>query len=344
LPQAVCVTDERASRSFTPPAGVAYFAGPNALQEALSRVDYDLLVNGVVGAAGLVPSYTALSHGRSVATANKESLVIGGELLTRTAAAQKAQIIPIDSEHSAIWQCLRAGAAAEVEKLWLTASGGPFRTRPLETFEAITVEEALGHPTWKMGGKITIDSATMMNKGFEIIEARWLFEVAPERIEVVIHPESIVHSAVCFVDGSVVAQLGHPDMQLPIQYALLYPERSGPPFKPLDLKTLGTLHFGAPEPDRFPALRVAREALAAGGAAPVVLNAANEVAVAAFLKARISFPAITQVVAAQLDTIVEKKTDSIDDILAVDLETRNRTSEWLERHLGVSGNSLSRVE
>lgn len=320
-----------------------FYAGPEGLRAALEETNYDLLLNAIVGAAGLAPSFFALRNGRSVATANKESLVIGGALLTATAREHQAEIRPIDSEHSALWQCLRAGNPDEVDRLWLTASGGPFRHRAVSTFPAITPKEALGHPTWKMGAKITVDSATMMNKGFEIIEAHWLFGVSADRIEVVIHPESIVHSAVAFRDGSVVAQMGWPDMQLPIQYALLHPDRLGPAHRPLDLRQVGTLAFETPDPDRYPALRLARRALAAGGAAPVVLNAANEAAVEAFLAGGIPFPAICECVAGQLDNVPTEPLTTLADILTVDRSTRLAAAGWLYDHFSYRGRGLAAV-
>lgn len=342
-PAAVCVTDAEAAGRFVPPSGVKYFTGSDGLKAALEATGYDLLINGIVGAAGLAPSYWALNSGRRVATANKESLVIGGALLVAAARHHKTEILPIDSEHSAIWQCLRSGSPDEVERLWLTASGGPFRERPTSTFHAITPQEALGHPTWKMGAKITVDSATMMNKGFEIIEAFRLFGVQPDHIDVVVHPESIVHSAVAFKDGSVVAQMGWPDMQLPIQYALLYPERLGPAPRPLDLRQLGALHFEAPDPLRYPALGLARRALVSGGAAPIVLNAVNEVAVEAFLAGGIPFPSICECVAAHLDMAGGEPVDTLTDILRVDHATRLLAARWLWEHFSYRGRDLAAV-
>lgn len=343
MPAVVCVTDPEAAAHFTPPAGVKYVSGQDGLRTAIVETDYDLLLNGIVGAAGLAPSFHALAAGRRVATANKESLVIGGALLVAEAKRNGTEILPIDSEHSALWQCLRAGRAEEVERLWLTASGGPFRERPLSTFANITPEEALGHPTWKMGAKITVDSATMMNKGFEIIEAYWLFDVTPNRIEVVIHPESIVHSAVAFRDGSVVAQLGWPDMQLPIQYALLHPDRTGPAHKPLDLRQMGALNFDRADPLRYPALGLARRALDAGGSAPVILNAANEVAVDAFLAGGIPFLAICECVAAQLDTADTQPLSALGEILEADQSARSSASRWLFDHFSYRGRDLTAV-
>ncbi len=332
-PHAVCVTDPGSARNLSDP-GVRVYAGSAGLGDAIGDIEFDLLVNGIVGAAGLQPSFDALRAGRDVATANKESLVIAGELLTRTAAASGAHIRPIDSEHSAIWQCLRAGGRDEVERVWLTGSGGPFRRRPAETFDDITVEEALGHPTWKMGAKITIDSATLMNKGFEIIEARWLFDLRPDQIEVVIQPQSIVHSAVTFRDGSTVAQMGVPDMRHPIQYAIFYPERVGPAPAALDLAALGSLDFEPPDRKRFPALSLAETALERGGASPVALNAANEVAVHAFLEGRIRYPRITECVAVQMDTVGTEQLTGMDDIYEVDRCIRTRAADWLENVAG----------
>lgn len=329
-PEAVCLTSGR-SGDLGLPAGVRGFAGEDALERAFEGVEFDLLVNAIVGSAGLRPSFLALQRGRTVATANKESLVIGGSLLRRTAAGHGANLLPIDSEHSAIWQCLRAGSMAEVESLWLTASGGPFLRRDPATFDRITLEDALAHPTWSMGRKITVDSATMMNKGFEVIEARWLFDLPAERIRVVIHPQSVVHSAVAFRDGSVMAQMGVPDMKLPIAYALLHPERH-PVSSRLELDTLGRLDFESPDPSRFPALALARAALAEGDTACVALNAANEEAVSAFLDGRVGFPQITQCVAAQLDKVGAEPLPELHDIYEVDSRVRKSAQEWIGRH------------
>ncbi len=312
--------------------GTRVYSGAHAMRDALSACEYDLLVNGIVGAAGLEPSWLALESGHRVATANKESLVIAGELLVDLARQNNTEILPIDSEHSAIWQCLRSGADSEVEKIWLTASGGPFRNRPLNTFDQITIAEALGHPTWKMGDKITVDSATMMNKGFEIIEARWLFDVSPDQIEVVIQPESIVHSAVAFRDGSVIAQMGVPDMRHPIQYALLHPDRLQTKVQSLNLVSMGSLHFEAPDPLKFPALELARQALDMGGPYPVALNAANEVAVNSFLNGQSGFLQIVDCARAELERVNQQPLTSLDDIYEVDRSTRESATRWLANH------------
>ena len=328
-PSALCVTDPEVAGSLELPEGTTLYSGPDAIRRAILATDFDLLVNGIVGAAGLGPSYWALDSGRDVATANKESLVIAGALLTCLARKKGVRILPVDSEHSAIWQCLRAGHSDEVERVWLTASGGPFRNRPADTFESITVAEALGHPTWKMGPKITIDSATLMNKGFEIIEARWLFDLPEEKIEVVVHPQSIIHSAVAYRDGSVMAQMGVPDMRHPIQYAIMHPHREGPAPTVLDLLSLGRLDFEPPDLERFPALNLARSAIHRGPGACIALNAANEVAVEAFLNGEIGFSAICECVAAQVDAIGKEQIEHLDDIYEVDRRVRRASREWI---------------
>src|SRR5215470_15551463 len=280
------------------PAGLEcrVVAGREGLEEAACHADADIVVGGLVGALGLRSAHAAVRAGKRLALANKEPLVVAGELILDEARRSGAELVPVDSEHSAIHQALRSGRAGEAARLVLTASGGPFRERRLETFDAITVDDALAHPTWKMGPKITIDSATMMNKGLEVIEAHFLFGLPGERIDVVIHPQSLIHSFVEFVDGSLVAQLARNDMKFPIVYALAFPDRVPNPYGRLDLVSIGRLDFHALEPERYPAVGVARAALSQGGGAPAVLNAANEVAVAAFLEGKISFPEIVHVV------------------------------------------------
>jgi 1-deoxy-D-xylulose-5-phosphate reductoisomerase len=305
-PQVVSVrTKEDAARLRAEFPGIAVGWGDQGLVDVATYPEADIVLGALVGSLGLPSSYAAAKLGKTLALANKETLVVAGELLMDAARAAGAAVIPVDSEHCALHQALRCGAPSEVSKLMLTASGGPFRMRPLGTFADITVDDALAHPTWRMGPKITIDSATMMNKGLEVIEARWLFEVPADRIEVVLHPQSIVHSLVEYVDGSLIAQMSPNDMRFPILYALTYPERIDihsaradraldSPLQKLDLLALGKLEFFHPEPERYPALSLAREALAAGGSATAVLNAANEVAVEAFLMGRIPFPAIVE--------------------------------------------------
>lgn len=285
--------------------------------EAVSS-DADLVLSAIVGAAGLQPTYRALQAGKTVALANKESLVIAGEVMTAAASKSKAKLLPVDSEHSAIFQCLASGRPAEVRRLILTASGGPFLGRSRESLQTVTVEEALRHPNWKMGDKITIDSATLMNKGLELIEARWLFHFPPEKIDVQIHPQSIVHSMVEFHDGSVLAQLGVSDMRCAISYALAYPERIESGVASLSLPKIGSLTFFEPDFEAFPCLRLARAAAEAGGSLPVVLNAANEVVVEKFLRKEIKFLDISRRIEAILAQHRQFPIHSIEDVLAAD--------------------------
>jgi 1-deoxy-D-xylulose-5-phosphate reductoisomerase len=281
--------------------GCRVVAGREGLEEAACHPEADTVVGGLVGALGLRSAHAAVRAGKRLALANKEPLVVAGELILEEARRSGAELVPVDSEHSAIHQALRSGRPGEVARLILTASGGPFRERRLDSFDTITVGDALAHPTWKMGPKITIDSATMMNKGLEVIEAHFLFGLPGERIDAVIHPQSLIHSFVEFVDGSLVAQLAVNDMKFPIVYALSYPDRHPNDFGRLDLVALSRLDFFELDPVRYPAVGLARKALAAGGTMPAVLNAANEVAVAAFLEGKISFPDIVSVVSATMD-------------------------------------------
>jgi len=300
-------------------------AGEEGIRELIASSGADLVLNGMVGAAGLGPTIVALGEGIDVALANKESLVIGGELTMALAEATGARLLPVDSEHSALFQLIRAEPPGGVERLVLTASGGPFRGRT--DLSAVTVEEALAHPTWRMGGRITIDSATLMNKGFEAIEAHHLFGVPYERIEVVVHPQSIVHSLVDLNDGASLAHLGYPDMLVPISYALHFPERADVDVPRLDLAAVGELSFERPDLDTFACLRLAREAGEAGGTAPCVLNAADEVAVAAFLEGRIGFTAIPAAVEAVLAQMPARQPTHFEDLFAVDAEARRRAEE-----------------
>jgi 1-deoxy-D-xylulose-5-phosphate reductoisomerase len=281
--------------------GVRVLAGDEGVRELITATGADLVLNAIVGTAGLGPTIVALTEGIELALANKESLVVGGELVTALAEATQTRILPVDSEHSAIFQLLRGEGPGTVERLLLTASGGPFRGRT--DLGRVTVDEALAHPTWEMGGRITIDSATLMNKGLEVIEARHLFGIPYERIDVVVHPQSIVHSLVELNDGAQVAHLGLPDMRVPISYALHFPDRADVTVPRLDLAAVGRLDFEPPDPETFACLRLAREAGVAGGAAPCALNAADEVAVAAFLDGRIAFTAIAGVIETVLDSV-----------------------------------------
>lgn len=282
----------------------------------------DMVVSAVVGAVGLLPALAAIRAGKDIGLANKETLVMAGRLIMDAVRRHRVRLLPIDSEHSAIFQALEAGRRQDVARLILTASGGPFRTWSRDAMQAATPEQALAHPNWTMGRKISIDSATLMNKGLEVIEARWLFDMDPERIEVVVHPQSIVHSLVEFRDGSVVAQLGIADMRIPIAYALTHPERLDLGLAPLNLSQCGALAFEHPDRDRFPALEMAYEALAMGGVKPAVLNAANEVAVDAFLTGRIGFSRITEIVGATLQKTSQADEMDLEAILAADGEAR----------------------
>ncbi len=294
----VCVTDEDAARRARElmPSDVTVFAGTDGLLELVRESSADMVLVSIIGVAGLGPALEAIERGMDLAVASKEILVMAGEAVMSAAARKKVHVLPVDSEHNAIFQCLEERDPAHVRRLLVTASGGPFRTLPAAELEHVTVAQALKHPTWNMGRKITIDSATLFNKGLEMIEAHWLFGVPMSRVEVVVHPQSIVHSMVEFVDNSVLAQLSHSDMCFPIQYAVTWPDRVPNNLPPLDFAKLASLHFEAPREEVFPALRLARQAGDIGGTLPAVLNAANEIAVDAFLSGRIKFPAIWRTV------------------------------------------------
>jgi len=312
-------------------SGIASGAGPSAVQEAAAR-EAEVVVSAIVGVAGLAPSVAALGTGRRLALANKECLVAGGDFFMAEAARLGTQILPMDSEHNAIFQALSAAPASAVEEIILTASGGPFRQKSRAEIARARAGDALKHPNWSMGAKITIDSATLMNKGLELIEALHLFAVAPRQLSAVVHPESVVHGLVAFVDGSVVAGMAVPDMCVPIAHCLSYPERLATSCRRLDLVKAGRLSFEAPDPERFPALGLALAAMAAGGGAPTVLNAANEVAVAAFLDGRIGFYGITDAIAATLDRLPGGAAPgSVEEVLALDAEARGVTNGLLPK-------------
>ena len=303
------------------------WAGADAIADVVQMAPVDVVLTAMVGYAGLRPTLAALEAGKAVALANKETLVVAGELVTATARRTGAPILPVDSEHSAIFQCLVGQDASAVEKVILTASGGPFRTTPREALADVTPAEALRHPNWSMGAKVTIDSASMMNKGFEMIEARWLFGLPPEQIEVVVHPQSIVHSMVQFADGAVMAQLGTPDMHLPIAYALAYPHRLRSAAPRLDFAQLSTLTFEAPDRERFRNLDYAYEAARRGGNMPCILNAADEVAVATFLSGKIGFLAMSDVIAETMARTTFIATPTYDDYVLTDAEARRIATE-----------------
>jgi 1-deoxy-D-xylulose-5-phosphate reductoisomerase len=300
--------------------------GTDGLIEVATHPEADIVICASSGSAGLEAVLAAVEAGKTAAVANKEVLVMAGELVMRTAAAHGATILPVDSEHNAIHQCLDGRRHGDILRLILTASGGPFRRHTTEQMAGVTVQDALQHPTWQMGRKITIDSATLMNKGLEVIEARWLFGIGADRIDVVVHPQSVVHSMVEFVDGSVLAQLGVTDMRLPIQYACSYPERWAAALPPLDLTKTGPLEFEAPDEDRFPCLGLAYQALRAGGSLPCVLNAANEVAVEAFLQGGLGFPGIADVIRATMEAHVPAPVDSLPAVRAVDAWARQQAA------------------
>jgi 1-deoxy-D-xylulose-5-phosphate reductoisomerase len=303
-PRAVSISDPAKAKQLQGSLGkeTLVFSGAEGLLKLATMPEADIVLIAIVGTAGLQPALAAIRAGKDIAVASKEILVMAGEIVMREARQHGVRVLAVDSEHSAIFQCLDGKPPNSVRKLWLTASGGPFRTTPMEEFSEITVERALKHPSWVMGKKITIDSATLFNKGLEMIEARWLFDIEMARVAVVVHPQSVVHSMVEFVDGSMLAQLSAPDMCLPIQYALTYPDRAPSDRVQTDLARLGSLTFEEPDLERFPALALARRAGETGGTMPAVLNASNEVAVEAFVNRRISFPEISQFVRAALDS------------------------------------------
>ena len=321
-----CLDDLREALSGTATHAAG---GAQALIDAAAR-NVDLTVAGIVGCAGLAPTMAAIEQGGTVALANKEALVSAGEVMTAAVERHKATLLPIDSEHNAIFQCLAGNRLSQVRKITLTASGGPFRDWTAEQLAAATPEQAVKHPNWDMGAKISVDSATMMNKGLELIEAFHLFPVGLERLAIVVHPQSVIHSMVEYRDGSTLAQLGPSDMRVPIASALAWPARMDTPCEPLDLAAIGELTFRAPDEERFPATRLAREAVEAGGAIPAVLNAANEEAVAAFLAGQIAFTAIAAQVAETLARYAPAAPRSLDDVFAVDAEARVKARELLE--------------
>ncbi|HEX7177322.1 MAG TPA: 1-deoxy-D-xylulose-5-phosphate reductoisomerase [Pyrinomonadaceae bacterium] len=323
---------ELARRDVPPPARV--LTGEAGLVEVATHAEASCVVSATVGAVGLVPTLRALEAGKRVALANKEPLVMAGELMTRAARASGAELLPVDSEHNALHQCLRGERPEEVRRLVLTASGGPFRSKSAAQMEAATVEEAMRHPTWNMGAKITIDSATLMNKGLEVIEAHWLFDFGPDAIDVIVHPESIVHSMVELADGSVIAQMGVTDMRHAIQYALTYPERLPGDLPALDLTRLGALHFEAPDFGRFPCLGLAYRALREGGTQPAALNAANEEAVAAFLDSRLRLTDIARVNESVLDGNESRPAESLSAVLDADAKARVRARAEISRLRG----------
>lgn len=335
-PRLAVVADETAYgalKAALDGTGIAVAAGAGAVVEA-AQLPAEWVMASIVGAAGLAPTLAAVRRGAVIGLANKECLVCAGALMTAEVVSCGATLLPVDSEHSAIFQVLDAAQPQAVEKIILTASGGPFRRRTLAEMEAMTPEQAVAHPNWSMGAKISVDSASMMNKGLELIEAHHLFAMPEDRIDIVVHPQSVIHSMVSYVDGSVLAQMGSPDMRTPIAYALGWPKRIHAPAPRLDLAAIGQLTFEAPDAERFPALRLARHALQTGGSAPTVLNAANEVAVQAFLSRRIGFLDIARVVEQTLDAVDPAPPSSIEDVLAQDQRARLCAGCIIERRSG----------
>ena len=310
---------------------VKVWAGADAIAQIVRMEPIDMVLTALVGYAGLRPTIAALEAGKAIALANKETLVVAGELITTLAKENNAPILPVDSEHSAIFQCLSGTWNNSVEKIWLTASGGPFRTKTPDELATVTKEQALRHPNWNMGAKVTIDSASMMNKGFEMIEARWLFDLPPEQIEIVVHPQSIVHSMVQFEDGAVLAQLGLPDMKLPIAYALSYPKRLKTAAPRLDFRQYASLTFEEPDMERFRNLAYAFEAIRKGGNMPCILNAANEIAVSAFLEDRAGFLQMSDVIARTMEKAIFVARPTYDDYVQTDAEARRIAAEFLNK-------------
>lgn len=322
-PDAVAIGDEQqydTVRSALP--NIEVLKGREGLLEIAGRGDVSLMLNGIVGSAGMEPTIRSIQAGIDVALSNKESLVMAGDLINRLLTEKGVKLLPVDSEHSAIWQCLVGESATDIKRLVITGSGGPFRTLPSDQFGNISVEQALKHPNWAMGKKITIDSATMMNKGLEVIEAHWLFHLPVEKIDIVIHPQSIIHSMVEFVDGSVKAQLGLPDMKIPIQYALSYPRHLPQNWEQLDLAEIGSLTFEKPDYEKFRCLQLAFDALEAGGSQPVVMNVANEEAVYRFLNGEIPFTAIPEMITKAMNAHDFLEHPGLDDILALEKWTQ----------------------
>lgn len=313
------------------PDGCRAVDDENALCELVAAPDVDLVLCAIVGTAGLRPVLAAIEAGKDIALASKEVLVMAGAMVMQRVHEKGVRLLPVDSEHCALFQCLDGQPSRGVGRLILTASGGPFRQASVKELNEVTPEQALAHPTWNMGRKVTIDSATLMNKGLELIEAHWLFDVACERLDVVVHPQSIIHSMVEFVDGSILAQMGVPDMRLPIQYCLTYPERCPSLQRPMPFAEALTLEFEPPDHDRFPALRLAKSAIEAGGTMPAVLNAANEVAVDAFCEGRCSFPGISRTVEAVMEAHDVAGAEEFDVVLMADAWARRQASEWLKK-------------
>lgn len=336
MPKRVVITDDRSYpllKEALSDLPIEVELGAEAIAEAAALPEVDVVVTAMVGYSGLLPTVSAINAGKVIALANKETLVVAGEIITGMLQNSKSEIVPVDSEHSAIFQCLVGEKSSQARKILLTASGGPFRKFTLEQLENVTVADALNHPNWDMGAKVTIDSASMMNKGFEMMEARWLFGCPPEKIEILVHPQSIVHSAVEFIDGSIKAQLGVPDMHLPIRYALGYPERLATEAEPLSLAQMSCLTFEAPDYKKFPLLSFAFEAIGQGGNMPCILNAANEKAVAAFLNESIRFTDMPRLVEHVMQHTPFLSAPDLNDLVATNSEALRVADEWLMKNV-----------
>lgn len=335
-PAYVAIADQRFEkdlRQALSDTNIRVGAGEEGVIEAVALASVDTVLAAIVGAAGLKPTWEAIQLKHQICLANKETLVVGGALVMEAVKKREVKLIPVDSEHSAIFQCLQGAGETPLNRIIITASGGPFRTLPKEDLRKVTVEQALKHPNWNMGGKITIDSATLMNKGLEVIEAHWLFEASYEQIDIVVHPQSLIHSLVEFSDGSVIAQIGWPDMKLPIQYALSWPKRWQPPLKNFDLVKASSMTFFKPRYEDFPCLKLAFEAGKAGGIMPCVMNAANEVAVAAFLQKKIAFMDIPEVIGKTMASFKMEEATSIDQLISLDLTSRKQAEEYIRELL-----------
>lgn len=331
-PEAVVIADESKYETLKEALAdkpIKIYAGYDSICQIVKASPIDIVVTAMVGFSGLRPTIEAIKAGKAIALANKETLVVAGEYITHLAIEHKVPLLPVDSEHSAIFQCLAGETNNGIEKIILTASGGPFRTMSMEQLEHVTKKEALRHPNWSMGAKITIDSASMMNKGFEVIEAKWLFGLNADKIDVVVHPQSVIHSMVQFADGAVKAQLGTPDMRLPIMYALSYPTRLASSFDRLDFEIVKELTFEKPDTERFPNLRLAYEALAMGGNMPCVVNAANEVCVAAFLADKIKFTDMSRLIERAMQSANYTLTPTIEDYFDTDADVRKMVENWI---------------
>lgn len=329
-PKFVGVAEEKYKNLIKEKDSIKYFYGESGILELIKQSRSEIVVMGISGAAGLMPTLTAIQAGKDIALATKEVMVTAGEIINREVKKYKVKLLPVDSEHSAIWQSLRSGEKHELEKIILTCSGGPFRNKTKEELEKVTVADALNHPNWNMGKRITIDSSTLFNKALEVIEAKWLFEVEPEQIEVVVHPQSILHSAVQFRDGSVIGQMGLPDMKLPIQIALAYPERIQNNFPRLSFFEKNNLTFEKPDTDRFPCLQYGYDAIRIGGTMPTVLNATDEVAVANFLDQKIKYLDIPKIIKMMMDNHKVIADPTIEQIVEVDKEARIKTQEIID--------------